>query len=159
MRFISALHPRDRLGRFATRGKAQVSFRVSTRSATATVGRSFTIIPGKVGIHLGVLARIDNLSEKRGYLAKLTDKGLARLSKYAPARHREAIIEVLRKRKVDVGGVRLHQIGGQRRAGSVKISNSIKGPRKATSGVRAPRRKARRTRTPRAATRGKRIAA
>ena len=155
-RWIEALHPRDGNGRF--KSKTKVSFRLGARSATFTVGRSIPIIPGKVGIHLGVLARLENLSEQRGYLAKLTDRALGQLAKRLPENRRQTVLDVLKRRKAQVGGVQIHQIGGQRRARSVRISNAIAPARRATQGVRAPNRKARTRSAARAATRGKRIA-
>jgi hypothetical protein len=155
-RWIESLHPRDRNGRF--RSKTRASFRLGTRSATLTVGRSFPIIPGKVGIHLGVLARLESLSSKRGYLARLTDNALAQIARRVPERQRDIVLDVLKRRKATVGGVQIHQIGGQRRASSIKISNSIAPARRATAGTRAPRRKPRTRSAERNATRGKRIA-
>lgn len=152
----SWLHPRDSRGRF--RSKTKVSFRLGTRSATATVGRSFPIIPGKVGIHLGVLARLESYSERRGYLARLTDKALAGIARRAPEKQRDLVLDVLKRRKATVGGVQIHQIGGQRRASSIKISNSVAPAKKAMKGVRAPNRKPRVRSAARQAARGKRIA-
>jgi hypothetical protein len=154
-RWLEALHPRDRNGRF--RSKTKVSFRLGTRSATFTVGRSIPIIPGKVGLHLGVLARIESLSEKRGYLAKLSDMALAKIAKIAPQKQRAVVLDVLKRRKATVGGVQIHQIGGQRRARSVKLSNaSMKPGKSVTSGTRAPNRKPR-TRSLRSQTNGRRL--
>jgi hypothetical protein len=156
-RWNPALHPRDSNGRF--RSKTKVSFRLGIRSATVTVGRSFPIIPGKVGVHLGVLARLESYSERRGYLARLTDNALAQIAKRVPEKQRDLVLDVLKRRKAQVGGVQIHRIGGQRRANSVKISNSVAPARKATAGVRAPRRQPRTRAAARAATRGKKIAA
>lgn len=156
-RWNPSLHPRDSNGRF--KSKTKVSFRLGTRSATLTVGRSFPIIPGKVGIHLGVLARLESLSERRGYLARLTDNALAQIAKRVPQKQRELVLDVLKRRKAQVGGVQIHRIGGQRRASSVKISNAVAPARKATAGVRAPRRQPRTRSAARQATRGKKIAA
>lgn len=156
-RWLEALHPRDKNGRF--KSKTKVSFRLGTRSATLTAGRSFPIIPGKVGIHLGVLARLESLSEKRGYLAKLTDKALEQVARRVPEKQRQTVLDVLKRRKATVGGVQIHQIGGQRRASSIKVSNSIAGPRRATAGTRATRNRKPRTRSvARQAAQGRRIA-
>jgi hypothetical protein len=153
-RWLEALHPRDKNGRFRRKGK--VSFRLGTRSATVTYGRTIPIVPGKVGLHLGVLARLESTSAKKGYLSRLTDKALAQVAKRAPERQSQVILDVLKRRKATVGGVQIHQIGGQRRARSVKISSAIREPRGATSGVRAPNRKPR-TRSLQKTTRGKKI--
>lgn len=141
-RFIEALHPRDNHGRFRRKGKFSV--RLGTRSVTATYGRTIPIIPGKVGLHLGVLARLESLSERRGYLAKLTDKALGQIIRFGPKSQRGVIEDVLKRRKATVGGVQIHQIGGQRRARSIRLSSASMKPGKAvTSGVRAPNRKPR----------------
>lgn len=154
-RFIEALHPRDSHGRFRRKGK--LSFRVGLRSVTATYGKTFPIIPGKVGLHLGVLARLENISEKRGYLAKLSDSALAKIGKKLPPKQRALVEDLVKRRKATVGGVQLHQIGGQRRARSVRISKVVAAPAKrVTAGVRAPNRKPR-TRSLNRATSGKKI--
>lgn len=156
-RWIEALHPRDRNGRF--KGKTKASFRLGTRSATLTVGRSFPIIPGKVGIHLGVLARLESLSEQRGYLARLTDKALGQIAQRLPENKRQTVLDVLKRRKAQIGGVQIHQIGGQRRAASIKVSNSISPARRSTAGTRTSRNRKPRTRSlARQASQGKRIA-
>lgn len=157
VRWIEALHPRDRNGRFRRKGK--VSFRLGTRSASITYGRTIPIIPGKVGLHLGVLARLESLSEKRGYLARLTDKALGKIATKVPEKQRALVLDVLKRRKATVGGVQIHQIGGQRRARSVKISSVQNSARRATAGVRAPNRKPRTRSLARSSARGKRIAA
>lgn len=153
-RWLEALHPRDKNGRFRRKGK--VSFRLGLRSATVTYGRTIPIVPGKVGLHLGVLARLESTSAKKGYLSRLTDKALAQVAKRAPDKHREAVLDVLKRRKATVGGVQIHQIGGQRRASSVRISSALRTPKNATTGVRAPNRKPR-TRSLQKTTRGRRI--
>lgn len=154
-RFIEALHPRDSHGRFRRKGK--LSFRVGLRSVTATYGKTFPIVPGKVGLHLGVLARLENISEKRGYLARLSDQALAKIGKKLPAKQREVVEGIVKRRQATVGGVQLHRIGGQRRASSVRISKAVAAPaRRTTSGVRAPRRKPR-TRSLNRATQGRKI--
>jgi hypothetical protein len=140
-RWLEALHPRDNKGRFRSKGK--VSFRLGLRSATVTYGRTIPIVPGKVGLHLGVLARLESTSAKRGYLARLTDKALGQIAKRVPEKQRGMVLDVLKRRKATVGGVQIHQIGGQRRARSVRISNAIAPQKRATSGVRAPNRKPR----------------
>jgi|GEM_PF-4765677 len=156
-RWVEALHPRDSRGRFRRKGK--VSFRLGTRSASVSYGRTIAIIPGKVGLHLGVLARIESLSERRGYLARLTDRMLGQLAKRVPEKQRSTVLDVLKRRKAQVGGVQIHQIGGQRRAASLKISKAIAPAKRAQAGVRAPNRKPRTRSLARNSARGKRIAA
>lgn len=156
VRWNPALHPRDRNGRF--RSKTKVSFRLGTRSATVTVGRSIPIIPGKIGIHLGVLARLESYSERRGYLAKLTDRALGQIARRVPEKQRDLVLDVLKRRKAQVGGVQIHQIGGQRRASSIKISNSVAPAKKSIQGVRAPNRKPRVRSAARQAAQGRRLA-
>lgn len=148
-------HPRDDRGRF--RKKTKVSLRVGTRSATVTVGRTFPIIPGKVGLHLGVLARVENISQKQGYLSKLSDKVLNKLSRFIPEENRELVQGILKSRRARVGGIEIGQIGGSRRASSIRLTNSVKQSKSATSGTRAPRRKPRTRSAARAATQGKRV--
>jgi hypothetical protein len=156
-RWISALHPRDSNGRF--RRKGRLSFRVGVRSASVSYGRTIPIIPGKVGLHLGVLARLENISERRGYLSRLTDKALLGIANKAPEKQRSLVLDILKRRKATVGGVQIHQIGGQRRARSVKISGVQNSARRATSGVRAPNRKPRTRSLAKNSAQGKRIAA
>jgi hypothetical protein len=140
-RWLEALHPRDKNGRFRSKGK--VSFRLGLRSATVTYGRTIPVIPGKVGLHLGVLARLESTSAKKGYLSRLTDKALGQIAKRVPEKQSKVVLDVLKRRKATVGGVQIHQIGGQRRASSIKVSSAIRQPKAATRGVRAPNRKPR----------------
>ena len=154
-RFVEALHPRDGHGRFRRKGK--LSFRVGLRSVTATYGKTFPIVPGKVGLHLGVLARLENISQKRGFLAKLSDQALAKIGKRLPEKQGQIVTDILKRRQATVGGVQLHRIGGQRRASSIRLSKAVAAPaRRVTAGSRAPNRKPR-TRSIGKATRGKKI--
>lgn len=81
-RWTPSLHPRDRNGRFASKGS--IGFRVSTRSVSATAGRRFPIVPGKVNLYVGALVRVENASRSKGPIDKLTDKVQDRLVNAIP---------------------------------------------------------------------------
>lgn len=53
----SSKHPRDENGKFISTGR--LSFRVSPRSATVMYGHTVPIVPGKVNLYVGGLARVE----------------------------------------------------------------------------------------------------
>lgn len=162
MSFREALHPRDRKGRFAKKGgltaltsgssarsqgfklpgTAKVSVRASLSSATVTYGRTLPLIPGKLNVHLGVLARIEKASGGPNFLEKRVDSALGKIASRLPKNKAgEALGDVLRGKKADIGGVTVG--GGGRRRVNPTIRATTKSKR-ATAG-----RKVRKPRTPR----------
>lgn len=162
MSFREALHPRDRRGRFTKKGSiaaltsgssaksegfklpgtAKVTVRASLSSATVTYGRTLPLIPGKVNIHLGVLARVEKASGGPNFLEKRVDSALTKLASRLPKNKAgEAIGDVLRGKKADLGGITVG--GGGRRRVNPTIRAATKSKKK-TAG-----RKVRKPRTPR----------
>ena len=158
MRFIEALHPRDSRGRFRKKGMAaltsgsssrkegfklpgtsKVTVRASLSSATVTYGRTLPLIPGKVNIHLGVLARVEKASGGPNFLERRVDSALNKIAQRLPKNKAgEAIGDVLRGKKADIGGI---TVGGNgRRRVNPTIRAQTKNKRK-TAGrkVRKPR--------------------
>lgn len=159
MSFREALHPRDRKGRFAKKGSipaltggsasrsgagfklpgtAKVTVRASLSSATVSYGRTLPLIPGKVNIHLGVLARVEKAGGGQNFLEKrfdsLADKVAGRLPKNKVG---SAIGDVIRGKKTDVGGV---TIGGNRRRVNPTIRATSKSKKNSAGRkVRKPR--------------------
>lgn len=149
--------PRDRRGRFAKKGGAQtaltggsakkgfkvpgtskVTVRASLSSATITYGRTLPLIPGKVNIHLGVLARVEKASSGPNFLEKKVDRLIENVATRLPqGKVGDAVKDVLRGKKTDVAGV---EIGGRRRRINPTIRAQSKS-KKTTAGrkVRKPR--------------------
>lgn len=67
----SAMHPRDSNGRFAK--KLSVGVRVSTRSVSVTVGKRVPLVPGKVNLYVGALARVERANRNNGPLDRAID--------------------------------------------------------------------------------------
>lgn len=81
-RFIESEHPRGSDGKF--RRKASVGVRVSTRSATVTVGKRYPIIPGKVNVYGGVLLRVERANAGNGIVDRLVDNAQSKLVSALP---------------------------------------------------------------------------
>lgn len=81
-RFIESEHPRNRDGKF--RPKASVGLRVSTRSATATIGKRFPLIPGKINVYGGVLLRVERANAGNSVVDRLVDNAQSKLVNALP---------------------------------------------------------------------------
>lgn len=157
MAFRESDHPRDRRGRFAKKGAltaiagssaksegfklpgtAKVTVRASLSSATVTYGRTLPLIPGRVNVHLGVLARVEKAGGGPNFLEKRADRLIEAVASRLPKNQAgSAVADVLRGKKTEVAGV---NIGGNRRRINPTIRATSKS-KKATAGrkVRKPR--------------------
>jgi hypothetical protein len=158
MAFRESQHPRDRRGRFARKGSgltaiagssaksegfklpgtAKVTVRASLSSATVTYGRTLPLIPGRVNVHLGVLARVEKAGGGPNFLEKRADRLIDAVASRLPQNKAgSAVADVLRGKKTEVAGV---AIGGNRRRINPTLRATSKS-KKATAGrkVRKPR--------------------
>jgi hypothetical protein len=81
-RFIEALHPRDKNGRF--KGKGSAGVRVSTRSVSVNAGRRYAVVPGKVNVYVGGLIRVENASRSKGPIDRFIDRKSEKLLSLIP---------------------------------------------------------------------------
>lgn len=158
MAFRESEHPRDRRGRFAKKGAgltaiagssaksegfklpgtAKVTVRASLSSATVTYGRTLPLIPGKLNVHLGVLARVEKAGGGPNFLEKRADRLIDAVASRLPKNQAgRAVADVLRGKKTDVAGV---SVGGRKRRINPTLRATSKS-KKDTAGrkVRKPR--------------------
>lgn len=158
MAFRESDHPRDRRGRFTSKGRgvlalagspsdrkgfklpgtAKVTVRASLSSATVTYGRTLPLIPGRVNVHLGVLARVEKAGGGPNFLEKRADRLIEAVATRLPQNKAgQAVADVIRGKKTEVAGV---AIGGNRRRINPTIRAASKS-KKSTAGrkVRKPR--------------------
>lgn len=160
MAFRESDHPRDRKGRFTSKGrgvaalagssadkkgfslpgKSKVTVRASLSSATVTYGRTLPLIPGRVNVHLGVLARVEKAGSAPNFLEKGADRLIEAVATRLPQNKAgKAVADVIRGKKTEVAGV---AVGGRRR----RINPTI---RAQTASKKAAGRKVRKPRQPR----------
>lgn len=153
-RWTPSLHPRDANGRF--RSKTTASVRLSTRSVSATVGRRFALVPGKVNLYVGGLVRLENASRNKGPIDKLQDKIQDRLVNAVPDGKLRAIASGLAgSGQFREGSTLITGSTGRKGTPTIRVGTSG-GNLKPGGGVqtgnrtRSPNRKPRAPRTPRA---------
>lgn len=160
MSFNPSLHPRDNKGRWRSKGGAassalkaigsgassekkgiklpgtgHVTVRAGLSSATVMYGRTVPLIPGKVNIHVGVLARVEKAGSGPNFLEKRVDNLINKVAAKLPRKAGD----VLKGNKTDIGGVTIGTGKRRRINPQVRVSN-----KKKTAG-----RKVRQPRTPR----------
>lgn len=117
------LHPRDHDGKF--KRKASIGVRVSTRSVSATIGRRFPIIPGRVNLYVGGLARIENAKRSKGPIAQAADKIQDRLINIAPeGKVRDVIGSVVRDGAVRQGSTLISANSGRKSSPTIRVTKS-----------------------------------
>lgn len=135
-RYNPSLHPRDSKGRWTSKGK--LTGRVSLRSATLQYGRTFPLIPGKVNIYVGALARVEKAGDKQTFLEKKAAAGIEKLIGKIPQNKVGKFASgLLRDKQAQVGGLSVARQGARRRGPQLKVSSA----KAATAGrrVRQPR--------------------
>jgi hypothetical protein len=151
MSFNSALHPRDRNGRFVS--KTTYGVRVGTRSVSATVGKRFPLIPGKVNVYVGGLVRIENASRSKGPIDRMADKIQDRVVQATPDRAKGIVGSLLGTGQFREGSTLITASTGRRSRATVSARRTTGGAKNTqTTGnaVRSPNRKPRQARQPRA---------
>lgn len=137
----SAKHPRDGEGRFITTGK--LSFRVSPRSATVQYGHTLPIVPGKINLYVGALARVERAGNHKTVIeTKAVDLGKKIVGKL-PLKAQT----IISKGSIEgPGGSRITFAKPRVRSPQIrankKVTTGVKGI-KDSGGVRAPNRKPR----------------
>lgn len=126
MAFRESQHPRDSKGRWRRKGSAgsspksigsgspatnpkgiklpgtgKVTFRAGLSSATVMYGRTVPLIPGKVNVHVGVLARVEKAGSGPNFIEKRVDSIIDRVASRLP----QKAGDVLKGKKTDIGGV------------------------------------------------------
>ncbi len=163
MGYVEGQHPRDSKGRWRSKGSAggssggtpgteleiagqrgaklpgtgRVTIRAGLSSVTVGYGRTVPIIPGKVRLHVGVFGRLEKDSSGPNFLEKKFDKALDKIATKLPKNQiGDAVGDVLKGKKTDIGGVTIGT-GKRRRVNpQIKVTN-----KKTTAGrkVRKPR--------------------
>src|SRR6185295_2108554 len=136
VKYNPSLHPRDSKGRWTSKGK--LTGRVSLRSATLQYGRTFPLIPGKVNIYVGALARVEKAGDRQSFLEKKVSAGIDKLVDRIPQNKVGKFASgLLRDKQASVGGLSVNRQGARRRAPQLRVSSA----RASTHGrkVRQPR--------------------
>lgn len=123
---------------FKLPGQGRVQVRASLRSATVQYGRTLPIVPGKLNLYLGVLARVEKGNNNPTFLEKKVSEATENLASRIPQKGAtgKLLADLLRKGESTVNGVKVARSGGKRRASSIRLTQA-----KATRGrkVRQPR--------------------
>lgn len=146
----SAKHPRGPDGKFIHAGK--FSYRVSPRSATVQYGHTLPIVPGKINLYVGALARVERSRSHETAIEKKIRAQGTKLTSKLPAK----VQSVLSKGGYETGGgtsitfarpkVRQPQLRASRRIGTVGKAPTrmpITGGGAGVRQVRSPNRKPR----------------
>lgn len=134
------LHPRDSKGRFVR--KASVGVRVSTRSASVTVGKRYPIVPGKVNVYGGVLLRVERANAGNGIVDRWIDQAQSRVVSAIPEGTLRNVAQSLSEgQKVRSNGLTISGSGIRPQSPQLRINRSSSYTK--NEGDRAPRRKPR----------------
>lgn len=119
-------------------GTGRVTLRAGLSSVTVGYGRTVPIIPGKVRLHVGVFGRLEKDSSGPNFLEKRFDKALDKIaSKLPKGQIGDAVGDVLKGKKTDIGGVTVGT--GKRRRVNPQIRVTNKKAKTAGRKVRQPR--------------------
>lgn len=113
-------------GGFKLPGKGRVQVRASLRSATVQYGRTLPIIPGKVNLYLGVLARVEKGNNNPTLLERKVSEATDKLASKIPQKGAagKLVADLLRKGESSINGVRIARQGGRRRASSIRVTQA-----------------------------------
>lgn len=122
-----ALHPRDRNGRFVR--KASVGVRVSTRSASVTVGKRYPVIPGKVNVYGGVLLRVERARAGNGIIDRWVDGAQSRLIGAIPEGTLRNVAQSLAEgQSAEARGLRISGNGLRPQQPTIRVNRSSSRP-------------------------------
>lgn len=130
-RWTPSKHPRDGQGRFR---KVNIGVRVSTRSVSVTAGRRVPLIPGRVNLYVGGLARLENAKRSRGPLAKAQERATERLVNVIPdGALKNAVGGILKEGQFRAGSTLITANSGRRSTPTIRATRNS-GKAKATRG-------------------------
>jgi hypothetical protein len=144
-RWTPSKHPRDGKGRFR---KVNVGVRVSTRSVSVTAGRRLPLIPGRVNLYVGGLARLENARRSRGPVARaqevVTD---ALVNKLPEGKLRDLAGSIAKEGRFQAGSTLITASSGRRSTPTIRATRNSgkekKGGIQTPGAIRSPNRKPR----------------
>lgn len=136
--------PRDSKGRWTKGfGRVQVGGRISTSSASLTVGKRIPVVPGKVNVYVGGLVRVERANRGNGLIDRKIDAATSSLIQRLPSNF-QGIAQSLADDGRYRQGSTLVSVGGLKAPSpTVNIRRANQARPTQTGGVRAPRRKPR----------------
>lgn len=137
-RFDPSKHPRDEDGKF--KRKLSVGLRVSTRSASATVGKRYPIVPGKVNLYVGGLVRVESANRNKGPISR----GAARIQDQAirllpDGEFRNNVQSLVKEGRARQGSTLISGTTGRRSRPTISFAQNDSSRREAARRQRAPR--------------------
>lgn len=124
-------------------GNLQVGGRISTRSASLTVGKRLPVVPGKLNVYVGGLVRVERANRGEGLIDKKIDAATSSLVQRLPGGLQGVAQSLVDDGKIRQGNT-LISVGGLRPSSpTVNVRRTGTQRPTQTGGVRSPNRKPR----------------